>query len=123
MQFLDFLHTTAMPFGNCSCEPGCWPQTRTETTMSFTIALNFEDGVTRFVECGSTETVVDAAYRQGVNIPMDCREGACATCKCRVESGKYSLGEYIDDALSKEEVGAGHALACQMRPESDCVVL
>ncbi|MBS0429945.1 MAG: ring-hydroxylating dioxygenase ferredoxin reductase family protein [Proteobacteria bacterium] len=91
--------------------------------MSFTIALNFEDGVTRFVDCGPDDTVVNAAYRQGINIPMDCREGACATCKCRVESGKYSLGDYIDDALSKEEAGAGYALACQMRPESDCVVL
>ncbi|MFM0205875.1 benzoate 1,2-dioxygenase electron transfer component BenC [Paraburkholderia sediminicola] len=91
--------------------------------MSFNIALNFEDGVTRFVNCGSTESVVDAAYRQGINIPMDCREGACATCKCRVESGSYSLGDYIDDALSSSEADQGYALACQMRPTADCVVL
>ena len=91
--------------------------------MSFSIALNFEDGVTRFVNCGSMESVVDAAYRQGINIPMDCREGACATCKCRVESGSYSLGDYIDDALSSSEADEGYALACQMRPKSDCVVL
>ncbi|NPT42457.1 2Fe-2S iron-sulfur cluster binding domain-containing protein [Paraburkholderia sp. 1N] len=91
--------------------------------MSFNIALNFEDGVTRFVNCGSTESVVDAAYRQGINIPMDCREGACATCKCRVESGSYSLGDYIEDALSSSEADQGYALACQMRPTADCVVL
>lgn len=46
--------------------------------MSHTIALDFEDGVTRFIRCKGTESVVDAAYRQGINIPMDCREGACA---------------------------------------------
>lgn len=91
--------------------------------MSFSVALNFEDGVTRFIDCRPAETVVDAAYRHGINIPMDCREGACATCKCRVESGQYTLGEYIDEALSKEEAGAGYALACQMHPQSDCVVL
>ena len=91
--------------------------------MSLSIALNFEDGVTRFIDCKATETVVDASYRQGINIPMDCREGACSTCKCRVESGTYSLGDYIEDALSQEEADSGYALACQMRPTSDCVVL
>ncbi|WP_028602344.1 benzoate 1,2-dioxygenase electron transfer component BenC [Ottowia thiooxydans] len=91
--------------------------------MSYNIALNFEDGVTRFVECGGHESVVDAAYRQGINIPMDCREGACSTCKCRVESGEYLLGDYIEDALSQDEADRGYALACQMRPKTDCVVL
>jgi benzoate/toluate 1,2-dioxygenase reductase component len=91
--------------------------------MSHNVALNFEDGVTRFINCGDSETVVDAAYRQGINIPMDCREGACSTCKCRVESGDYSLGEYIEDALSQDEADSGYALACQMRPTTDCVVL
>jgi benzoate/toluate 1,2-dioxygenase reductase subunit len=90
--------------------------------MSYTIALEFEDGLTRFIKCSGAESVVDAAYRQGINIPMDCREGACAACKCRVESGSYSLGDYIEDALSKEEAASGHALACQMRPKSDCVL-
>ncbi|MDP9650686.1 benzoate 1,2-dioxygenase electron transfer component BenC [Paraburkholderia caledonica] len=91
--------------------------------MSYNVALNFEDGVTRFINCNGFESVVDAAYRQGINIPMDCREGACATCKCRVESGDYSLGDYIEDALSQDEADSGYALACQMRPTSDCVVL
>ena len=45
--------------------------------MSFQIALTFEDGVTRFIEAAGHETVADAAYRQGINIPLDCRDGAC----------------------------------------------
>ena len=49
---------------------------------------------------------------------MDCREGACSTCKCRVESGSYYLGDYIEDAFSKDEADTGYALACQMRPKS-----
>jgi benzoate/toluate 1,2-dioxygenase reductase component len=91
--------------------------------VTHNIALNFEDGVTRFITCKPMESVVDAAYRQGINIPMDCREGACSTCKCHVESGDYDLGDYIEDALSKVEADTGYALACQMRPKSDCVVL
>lgn len=37
--------------------------------MSFQIALNFEDGITRFINAEGHETVADAAYRQGINIP------------------------------------------------------
>ena len=52
--------------------------------MAHNIALNFEDGVTRFVDCRPDETVADASYRVGINIPLDCRDGACGTCKCHV---------------------------------------
>ncbi len=91
--------------------------------MSYQIALNFEDGVTRFIEANGQETVADAAYRQGINIPLDCRDGACGTCKCKAESGRYDLGDnFIEDALSEDEIAEGYVLTCQMRAESDCVI-
>ncbi|MBF8806776.1 ring-hydroxylating dioxygenase ferredoxin reductase family protein [Pseudomonas asiatica] len=91
--------------------------------MSYQIALNFEDGVTRFIEATGHETVADAAYRQGINIPLDCRDGACGTCKCKAESGRYDLGDnFIEDALSEDEIAEGYVLTCQMRAESDCVI-
>ncbi|WP_267273024.1 benzoate 1,2-dioxygenase electron transfer component BenC [Pseudomonas putida] len=91
--------------------------------MSYQIALNFEDGVTRFIEATGQETVADAAYRQGMNIPLDCRDGACGTCKCKAESGRYDLGDnFIEDALSEDEIAEGYVLTCQMRAESDCVI-
>ena len=90
--------------------------------MALQVALNFEDGVTRFIACRPAETVADAAYRLGINIPLDCRDGACGTCKCQVESGLYDGGSYIEDALTEDEAAQGLALACQMRPKTDCVV-
>lgn len=90
--------------------------------MSHHIALQFEDGVTRFIDAAPTETVADAAYRQGVNIPLDCRDGACGTCKCFAESGQFTMGDYIDDALTEDEARQGFVLTCQMRAKSDCVV-
>ena len=45
------------------------------------VALTFEDGVTRFIACRPGETVADASYRLGINIPLDCRDGACGTCR------------------------------------------
>lgn len=92
--------------------------------MSHTIALQFEDGVTRFISCNPNEKLSDAAYRQKVNIPLDCRDGACGTCRGHCESGSYDMpaSSYIDDALTPEEAAQRKVLACQMRPTSDCVV-
>ncbi|MGA7817112.1 benzoate 1,2-dioxygenase electron transfer component BenC, partial [Caballeronia sp.] len=90
---------------------------------SYNIALNFEDGVTRFVACKPGEKVLDAAFRAKINLPMDCSDGVCGTCKCRAESGTYDLGDdYIEDALSEDEKSSGLVLTCQMVPESDCVI-
>jgi len=90
--------------------------------MGFNIALNFEDGVTRFIESNPGESVADAAYRQGINIPLDCRDGACGTCKSFCEAGDYDGGSYIEDALTDEEAAEGYCLTCQMKPKTDVVV-
>lgn len=91
--------------------------------MTFRIALNFEDGATRFVDCNDGEKVLDAAYRNQINLPMDCSDGVCGTCKCRCEQGSYDLGDdYIEDALTEEEAAEGLVLTCQMVPSSDCVI-
>ncbi|QCP54201.1 2Fe-2S iron-sulfur cluster binding domain-containing protein [Trinickia violacea] len=92
--------------------------------MEHSIALQFEDGVTRFISCRENETLADAAYRHQINIPLDCRDGACGTCRNYCESGRYDLPEssYIEDALTADEAAQGHILACQTRPRSDCVI-
>ena len=91
--------------------------------MAYRIALNFEDGATRFIECNGGEKVLDAAYRQKINLPMDCSDGVCGTCKCRCEAGNYDLGDdYVADALTEEEAGERLVLTCQMVPKSDCVI-
>lgn len=86
------------------------------------VALNFEDGITRFVETTGYETIAEAAYREGINIPLDCADGACGTCKCFARSGTFDAGDYIEEALTDDEAAQGYALACQVRPETDMVV-
>ncbi len=90
--------------------------------MSHNIALAFEDGITRFIECEDDQTVADAAYQARINIPFDCRDGACGTCKAFCESGDYEDGEYIEDALSDDEAADGYCLPCQMTPNTDLIL-
>ena len=91
-------------------------------TQSYSVALAFEDGVTRFITCRQGQTVADAAYRQRINIPLDCRDGACGTCKALCESGRYDGGSYISDALCDDEAAEGYVLPCSMKPRSDLVL-
>src|SRR3977135_1615283 len=86
------------------------------------IALNFEDGITRFIDANESESIADAAYRQGINVPLDCTHGVCGPCKGRAEPCEDATGNYLEDALSDDEAAQGYALACQMRPKADLVV-
>ena len=94
----------------------------TPTATRHQIALTFEDGVTRFVACNEDQTVADASYRARINIPLDCSDGACGTCKAFCESGRFDGGSYLDDALSPDEEKQGYVLPCSMKPKSDLVL-
>lgn len=89
---------------------------------TYSVALNFEDGVTRVIQCDDDEKVTEAAFRQKINIPMDCRDGVCGTCKCFAEKGEYELEFYLDEAMTEDEAAEGYVLTCQMMPQSDCVI-
>ena len=88
----------------------------------YQVALAFEDGVSRFITCTDDQTVADASYRARINIPLDCRDGACGTCKAFCESGEFDLGVYLEDALSPDEFEQGYVLPCVMKPKSDLVL-
>lgn len=86
------------------------------------VALSFEDGVTRIVQVGAFETIMDAAYKARINIPSDCRDGACGTCKSFCVSGEFDPGDFIDDAMTEDELDRGYILPCQAEPESDMIL-
>ena len=92
--------------------------------MIHKIALQFEDGVTEFVHCKDGEKLSDAAYVEKISIPIDCRDGACGTCRALCETGTYDMPKstYIEDALTDEEASNNYILTCQMKPTSDCLV-
>jgi benzoate/toluate 1,2-dioxygenase reductase component len=90
--------------------------------MGHQVALSFEDGVTKVIKVGDYETVLDAAYKARINIPADCRDGACGTCKAFCDSGTFDPGDFIDDAMTEEELEKGYLLTCQAVPESDMAI-
>lgn len=58
------------------------------------------------------ETILEAALRQGVNLPYGCRNGACGACRGKVLSGEVRLGEHLPQALSEADQAQGYTLLC-----------
>ena len=74
------------------------------------------------IECGPEETLLDAAFRHGLNLAYGCREGQCSACKCFLLEGEVALKRHSSFALSDREREAGYTLMCRGLPEQDLVV-
>jgi CDP-4-dehydro-6-deoxyglucose reductase len=81
--------------------------------MSYRVTL--EGGESFAAADGS---LLSAALDAGVNLPSDCRQGACGTCRIKVLEGKVTYAE-PPMALLPEDEADGYALACQARAASD----
>lgn len=87
--------------------------------MTYKAALSFADGKTLFCTVQKNELLLDAALRSGITIPLDCREGVCATCQGRCDSGQYTQDYVDDEALSANDLAQRKVLTCQTRLLSD----
>ena len=85
----------------------------------YKVALNFADGKTLFCPILPNELLLDAALKSGIKIPLDCREGVCATCQGRCESGSYTQDYVDEEALSEQDLAERRILSCQTRVQSD----
>ncbi len=77
-------------------------------------------GVEFEVEDG--ETVLNAAFRQGIALPHGCKEGQCSACKCVLLDGEVDMLKYSTFALNDMEKDSGHILLCRSIAYSDMEV-
>ena len=72
------------------------------------------DGSEHHFSCGGSETLLDAAERNGIAVPHSCRVGMCASCMCQVEEGEVVLRH--NDALDARDLARRWTLSCQATP-------
>jgi ring-1,2-phenylacetyl-CoA epoxidase subunit PaaE len=81
-----------------------------------------QDGVRRgFTVEKDKEPLLDAALRQGIELPYSCKGGVCATCRCKLVEGEVDMDANF--ALEDYEVARGFILSCQSYPVTDRVVV
>ncbi|MEJ5286233.1 MAG: hypothetical protein CH6_2389 [Candidatus Kapaibacterium sp.] len=73
------------------------------------------------IEVESDESILQAAFRAGLDPPFSCQVGVCGSCMAKLESGQVVMDER--DALTDEEIDNGFILTCQSHPiTDDCYV-
>ena len=65
------------------------------------------------------ETVLEAAFRQGIAVMHGCKEGQCASCKAILLDGDIELKKYSTFALNETEREQDHILLCRTLAYSD----
>jgi propane monooxygenase reductase subunit len=74
------------------------------------------------IEVDEDETVLSAAFRQGIMLMHGCKEGQCSACKSFLLDGEVDLDRYSTFALPDFEESEGWTLLCRAHPYSDLEV-
>lgn len=67
------------------------------------------------------ENILDAALKQGADLPFACKGGVCCTCKAKLLEGEVEMD--VNWGLEHEEVEQGFILTCQSHPVTEKVVV
>ncbi len=73
----------------------------------------------RIVAVRAGDTILDAALREGIALPFECRNGGCGQCKATLAYGEVDHGAYQKEALTLAEREAGQILTCCAQPRGD----
>jgi ring-1,2-phenylacetyl-CoA epoxidase subunit PaaE len=80
------------------------------------------DGVTFDMEVPFVgESILDAALKNGADLPYACKGGVCCTCRALVTEGEVEME--VNYALEHDEVEKGFVLTCQSHPRTERVVI
>src|SRR5258708_13174966 len=71
------------------------------------------------IDVDEDETVLNAAFRQGISLTHGCREGQCSACKSFLLDGDIELDKYSTFALPEYESDEGYILLCRCHAYRD----
>lgn len=83
------------------------------------ITLKLDGVETLFDLAFNGENILDAALKNGADLPYACKGGVCATCRAKIDEGEVTMD--VNYSLDEDEVKQGFVLACQAHPKSEKV--
>jgi ring-1,2-phenylacetyl-CoA epoxidase subunit PaaE len=67
------------------------------------------------------DAILDAALKQGADLPYACKGGVCCTCRAKLVEGEVDMD--VNYGLEQEEIEQGFILTCQSHPRTEKVVV
>jgi propane monooxygenase reductase subunit len=71
------------------------------------------------IDAEEDETILNAAFRQGVTLMHGCKEGQCSACKSFLLDGDLDMERYSTFALADYEKEEGYVLLCRAHAYGD----
>jgi len=81
-----------------------------------TLTLTLDGSAVQIPMAYHGESILEAALRNGADLPYACKGGVCATCRARLTHGQVEMD--INYALEQDELDAGFILTCQAHPRT-----
>jgi ring-1,2-phenylacetyl-CoA epoxidase subunit PaaE len=92
---------------------------KTEVKSKITIKL---DGISFDFDLGfEGDAILDAALKNGADLPYACKGGVCCTCRAKLVEGEVDMD--VNYGLEPEEIEQGFILTCQSHPRTEKVVV
>ena len=85
------------------------------------ITIKLDDRTFSFDLAYNGPSILDAALKNGADLPYACKGGVCCTCRAKLQSGTIKMD--VNYALEKEEVDQGFVLTCQSHPTTEAVFI
>tara|TARA_B100000123_G_C25392318_1_gene280642 strand:- start:154 stop:435 length:282 start_codon:yes stop_codon:yes gene_type:complete len=77
------------------------------------------DGEKIDLKIKKSETILDAALENDIDLPYSCQSGVCTACMAYLTNGEVDME--VSDGLSDEEIDDGYILCCQAQPTTNDV--
>ena len=72
------------------------------------------DGSKKIFYMNKNDDFIEKATQYGISVPYSCKNGMCATCRCKVSSGEVIMKKNF--SLEDWEIKKGFVLSCQLEP-------
>lgn len=92
-----------------------------DPSLESKVTINLDGTAFDFNLAYSGENVLDAALKEGADLPFACKGGVCCTCRAKLVEGEVEMD--VNYALEADEVAAGFILTCQAHPRTSKIVV
>ncbi|HMO61947.1 MAG TPA: 2Fe-2S iron-sulfur cluster-binding protein [Ferruginibacter sp.] len=91
-----------------------------QATINSVIEIKYDGRIKTFT-INNSSTILDAALREGADLPFACKGGMCCSCRARLTEGEVRMD--VHWGLEEDEIKNGYILTCQSHPVTKKVTI